>query len=191
MSDKKTYIKTYRTQQGVVLISALIFMILVTLLGLAVVSSTTSEEKMARNFSDRDVAYSAAEAALRDAKTHLTGAYRWPYVPVSLTIFDATCSAGFCDSIYNTPAASIDSIDFFSNSAPGSNSIVFGSATSAPAVSGVAAQPRYMIEAVRTNTVTTDGSPDIVYRITAQAEGRSTATRVVLQEIFRPTAKLN
>jgi len=57
-----------RTGQGVVLIFSLVFLLVLTMLGVSVVGTTTSEEKMSRNFRDSLVAQSAAEAALRDAE---------------------------------------------------------------------------------------------------------------------------
>lgn len=177
--------------RGFVLIAALIFMILMTLIGLSVANSTTVEERMARNFRDQDVAFSAAEAALRDAKLHLSGAWQWPYAPVSLTAFAADCTNGLCESIYTSRAAQpIDTVDFYGATAPGANSRIFGAVTSTTAISGVAAQPRYMIEVVCTNKLT-DPPCDMVYRVTAQAQGRFASTRVVLQEIYRPAQKLN
>jgi type IV pilus assembly protein PilX len=57
-----------REQQGAVLIVALLFLVILTLLGLTAMSGTTMEERMSGNSRDMNVALQAAEAALRDAR---------------------------------------------------------------------------------------------------------------------------
>jgi len=52
-------------QQGAVLITALMLLVVLTLLGLAGMQSTILEERMAGNYRDRQIAFEAAEAALR------------------------------------------------------------------------------------------------------------------------------
>jgi type IV pilus assembly protein PilX len=180
----------WRSQGGFVLITALVFMVLMTLLALTVANSTTSEERMARNFRDRDMAFSAAEAALRDAKLHVTGSWQWPYSPVELLDFASDCTNGLCESIYTSRVATpIDSIDFYSGATPGSSARNLGAVTGTPAISGVANPPRYMVEVVCSNRKKNEECIK-VFRITVQAQGRNTATRVVLQEIFRPAQEI-
>jgi type IV pilus assembly protein PilX len=60
-----------RKQKGVALAVALILLILVTLIGLAAVRSTTSQQKMTANFYDRSVAFQSAEAGLAAGATAL------------------------------------------------------------------------------------------------------------------------
>lgn len=56
---------TRGTQSGVVLIIGLIVLTLMTMIGLAVMRDTSLQERMAGNLRDRDLAFQAAEAALR------------------------------------------------------------------------------------------------------------------------------
>lgn len=58
-------------QRGVALVIALVLLIVVTLLGLASIRGTGLQEKMAANTYDREVAFQAAEAALRVAEARL------------------------------------------------------------------------------------------------------------------------
>lgn len=60
---------TRRSQQGVVLVVSLIFLLLLSLLGLASIQSATLQERMAGNQRDHDMAFQAAEAALRWAES--------------------------------------------------------------------------------------------------------------------------
>jgi type IV pilus assembly protein PilX len=174
-------------QQGVVLIVALIFMAVLTILGLSVVLSTTDEEKIARNFRDMDIAFAAAEAGIRGGELRITGTKF--DAALDRYGFNSTCANGLCD---DTLTNAIDTYDFFGSSAPGKNSATLGtapSAASAPAIKGVATQPRYMIQTACRSVPgesATSATCQTVYKITAKAKGISGNTIVVLQEMFVP-----
>ncbi|WP_458072459.1 pilus assembly PilX family protein [Rhodanobacter sp. BL-MT-08] len=55
-------------QRGVALVVALILLIVITLVGLAAVRGTIMQQKMTSNFYDREIAFQASEAALRQAE---------------------------------------------------------------------------------------------------------------------------
>jgi type IV pilus assembly protein PilX len=55
-------------ERGAVLIVSLIFLVILTMLGVTAMSSTTFEERMAGNARDAALAQQAAEAALREAR---------------------------------------------------------------------------------------------------------------------------
>jgi type IV pilus assembly protein PilX len=57
-----------RKQRGAILIVALIFLLVMTMLILASVRGTMMQERMAGNLYDRSLAFQAAEAALREAE---------------------------------------------------------------------------------------------------------------------------
>jgi type IV pilus assembly protein PilX len=59
------------TQRGAVLITALVILFILTLLGVAGMQSTVLEERMAGNYRDRQVAFEAAEAALRAGEARM------------------------------------------------------------------------------------------------------------------------
>lgn len=169
-------------QKGVVLVVALIFLVILTMLGLSLSGSTTSEEKIARNFRDQDVANAAAEAALRDAEMAVSGMWQWPATPVNDLQFNSSCTGGWCDKTV-AAAQPVDTSDFYGSSLPGSSSVAIGAVTGSPSIQGVANQPRYLVEHLPSNL----SGATCVYRITAQAQGRSSNTRVVLQEIYNPS----
>ncbi|GAB2560347.1 pilus assembly PilX family protein [Rhodanobacter koreensis] len=58
-------------QHGVALVTALILLIVVTLVGLAAVRGTIMQQKMTANFYDREIAFQANEAALRQAEVEI------------------------------------------------------------------------------------------------------------------------
>lgn len=60
-------------QQGAVLFVSLLLLLVMTLLTVAAMQTTTLEESMAANLRDRNLAFQAAESALRDAEQALRG----------------------------------------------------------------------------------------------------------------------
>ena len=181
-------------QQGFSLIMALGFMVFLTLIVLSMVNVTSSDEKIARNSRDKDVAFAAAEAALRDAEMYVLGSYAYPYTNphTNATMYPAnSCINGLCDLRYT--GVNLATQDFFDpSSVYGSQSNVLGFAsdgttytTYSPKINGVAKQPRYLVEIVNTNNVSPIW-PTVIYRITAQGVGQSVDTRVTLQELYAP-----
>jgi len=183
-------------EEGVTLIVALIFLAVLTILGLGVVATTTNDEKMARNFRDMDIAFAATEAALRDAEIRITYSAAKPFN----YSFNSTCNNGLCGPGLANP---VDTYDFFGSSAPGSNSIALNANTAtspmlqqptdltlrSPAVQGVTVQPRYLVESLCRSVPgesATSSTCQTVYRITAKGKGISNNTAVVLQEVFIP-----
>src|SRR5688572_1152795 len=59
-------------ERGAVLIVALLFLVMLTLLGVTAMTGTTMEERMSGNARDASIAFQAAEAALRDARRDLS-----------------------------------------------------------------------------------------------------------------------
>ena len=74
MDTSKKPIGSRRSQRGMVLYIALLLLLILTLIGLAAARSTTSDERMAGAQRDRDLAFQAAEAALRDGESMLMNA---------------------------------------------------------------------------------------------------------------------
>lgn len=58
-------------QRGIVLLTGLIFLVVLTLLGTSALQGTLLEERMAGNLRDETAAFQAAEAALRSAEVFL------------------------------------------------------------------------------------------------------------------------
>ena len=120
-------------QQGFVLLTALAFMIVLTVILLSTVNVSSSDEKIARNSRDKDIAFAAAEAALRDAEIYISGSYQYPYIPNSNA------------SNYSRQLANPEQSDFFNTS--DANYLYtrpIGNVTQSPQIKGVNAQPRYL-----------------------------------------------
>lgn len=192
--------KLKQRQRGATLIVGLIFLVALTLLGVMAMKSTLLQERMAGGSRDRSLAFQAAEAALRDAKRDIlslkadgtpcvpgTGSCRpatdRPWQTVGRTPFKSDCANGQC---YDNPfvggyAFGIGPQTVFPmDAAP---SVPYGTYTGATGITGVNAQPRYLIE-IFTRTNGTDTR--YFYRITARAVGANPNTVVTLQEVFAP-----
>ena len=64
-----THRTTTAAQRGMVLVTSLVILLVLTLLGLAAIQNTSLEERMAGNMRSESVALQAAEAALREGES--------------------------------------------------------------------------------------------------------------------------
>lgn len=185
-------------QRGFVLIVSLLFLVVLTILGLSIMGTTALDERMSGYFRDRQIALQAAEAALRDAERDLLFSGRI----AGTTGFVAGCSNdGLClPETDGSPVwADLDTssnLGWQQGNAVGP-SVGFGTYTSPPAalatIPEVAVQPRYLIEALTIpgagGSLKVGFGPQqsmIVYRVTAVGFGRRANTRVVLQALYKP-----
>lgn len=116
----------YSKQQGAVLFVALIMLLLLTILGVSSMKGTLMEEKMSGNLRDHNIAFEAAESALRDAEATLSGV-------VSVTAFN---NAG---GLYDSDQ---DIISILTNASTWTT----GASIEGTAIPGVASTPRYVIQ---------------------------------------------
>ncbi|HEX5865097.1 MAG TPA: PilX N-terminal domain-containing pilus assembly protein [Casimicrobiaceae bacterium] len=175
-------------QSGMSLFPALMFLLVLSVLGMSVLNSTLLQEKMAGNTKDTNVAFQAGEAGLRDAEADIA------LNVTAGTVFTSSCTNGLCTppSTWPTPLSTdISKVIDWTSSA---NTRVYGSQTSAPALADVAAPPLYVIEKLSSLPVgpgssiglgvTAPTSGGTAYRLTVLATGMRPETRVVLQSTF-------
>lgn len=160
-------------QRGAVLVVGLIFLALMTLIGVTAFSVTTQQERMAGNARDRTRALEAAEMALR----HCERVMSQPTPPT----FSATGGAG---GFYTEPALAMPEKWQTLNWHTDSTHQLAG-------VAGVAEQPRCIVQ--RLSTVTTANASlraelpqgsSYAYQVTARGVGANRNTAVVLQSTF-------
>ena len=181
-----------RKQRGLSLITTLLFMVAALMLGVSVLSVNVMQERVIGNTKDRDLAFQAAEAALRDGEEDLVKKLD------AAAVFTPTCDAGLCTppSRRATPlSVSVDKVLGFDWGKP-AQVRMYGQYTGASQFPGVFGngQPRYVIEQLgpvgkafgESETKGNDpGQRDAVaYRITAQGTGAREETVVVLQSIY-------
>ena len=164
-----------RRQCGSVLAIALIFLLLMTLIGVTAMRTTTMQERMAGNMRDRNLAFQAAEVALREGERHLADT-------VVLDPFNNT--GGFY-----TPAEADQpnrwiAIDWLVDA---------NSRAVTAVVDHVARQPRYIIESLPGGSTETPANLEAdtpltetrAYRVTAMGWGGNINSQVMLQSRFR------
>ncbi|MDT8363985.1 MAG: PilX N-terminal domain-containing pilus assembly protein [Nitrosomonas sp.] len=164
-----------KQQRGVVLVTGLIFLVILTLLGTTALQGTVLEEKMAGNLRDETLALQAAEAALRSGEIFLE--------QVALPVFAGS------DGLYHYASANTAAPD--PKNWSGWESIGLVAASS---MDGVASQPRYIIEQLA--SVPQQGNKgsaqqsgtfpdDEMFRIIARGVGGTASAVVILQSTYR------
>ena len=201
-----------RRQQGAILIIALLFLVLLTIIGVSSISGVALEEKMAGNLREQNVAFQAAESALRDAEIDLEtgiGGTCVPSVSVaanpslsqgclgnrdSMTIganFANDCSAAFTSGVCRQPAAppgtwqtEIVTVSSW-NWTDANKTVAYGRFTGAAALTGVFRQPRYVIEYLQEKDDSSTAPITRYFRISARGWGADQNSSVTLQTVYR------
>jgi len=171
-----------QNQRGVTLIVALIFLAVLTLLGVTAAQLMGQEERMAGNARNRDLAFQAAEAALNAAEKNVPayaaafpaatietpgsgGMYTFALCMPNTQIFWSGANEKDCDGVAKTG---------FNWSAANATLTLAG-------VDEVAEQPKYIVEKM----------PDLAgakrYRVTARGVGGDANAVVILQAVFTYT----
>lgn len=175
-------------QKGIVLPVVLIFMVIMMMLGVAVIRNVTLDEQMAGNSRDKQLAFQAAEEALRDCEAETkrnnsvdTGKFfaTQPVIEINTGKPDPknwTIAARWNNNIYAKTVLANPEL----NNNPINN----------PSVAGLLAQrPVCMVERLLIfKTVVGDELATKAYRVTARGFGASAATSVVLQSYLKPGA---
>jgi type IV pilus assembly protein PilX len=170
-----------KQQSGVSLVIVLVFLVMLSLLGVTAMRTAGIEEKMSGNERDRQLAFEAAEAALRDAERD---------VQQNLNAgapFASACTDGLCLPAVGGAMVS-ETVDWM-----GALPRSYGSRTGAGVLPfPVARQPRYLIEllpnmmapsgdSASAMSSATAGTP---FRITATGWGRRLSSQVQLQVVY-------
>lgn len=165
-------------QGGAALIVSLLFLVMLTLIGIGAMTTTTLEEKMAGNARDYNVALQAGEAALKDAwgdinSTRISG----------MAGFDTACSDGLCERSATTSIPIWSAMDW-SIAGPAT---VYGSKTGAVTLPGAYAPPRYVLEVFEDpKSSQRVGEKTYLYRATARGFGTSETAQATVQATYRP-----
>lgn len=187
LCDEAPLFKDWRAQRGISLVIVMIFLVILSMLGISAMQSSTFSSRIARNESDRNLAFQAAEAALRDAELDIKNLRADGTACTPLIVgcraegihrgdsFDGACTDGRCDP------ADIVTGPVWENTANWSGtgaSIVYGTYTGAPGLPVVVQQPRYLLEYFPLGDST-------VYRVTAIGFGANASTQIMLQSAVK------
>lgn len=173
-------------QRGISLVIVMIFLVILSVLGISAMQGSTLSSRIARNESDRNLAFQAAEAALHDAELDIKNLR----IDNSLCLptvtgcraerinrgdnFVATCTLGLCDPAQISSPVWEDTTKW----AIGGGSVTYGTYTGAATLPIVVQQPRYLLEYFQLGDAT-------VYRITAVGYGANSTTQIMLQSAVK------
>jgi len=171
-------------QAGSVMVWGLALMLLMSALSFAMLQAVGLEEQLAYQERDRQVAFQAAEAALRHAESLIEGNQGALFSPLLESSFPAVCTKGICRS---SPAAEAWRGLPASAWLPESTiTQAYSPPTDAVATMALAASPRYLIEYQGSVTPMGPGAPCVArYLITVRANGLSARSFVTLQAQYR------
>ena len=196
--------RSHRASRGVALLTVVIMLLVITLLALAGSRLALDGKRAARNQRDYEIAYMAAEAALRDAELDIQGASGTSnrsqiFSPESSQGFIAgDCNTGtaptspyqgLCDTFANTGEPIWNTIDW--TTSIGNKTVEYGTFTGRSFATGSgltpSRRPRYLIELLRDNAIGSDasGPSRYMYRITAVGFGPNDTTRAMVQSTYR------
>jgi type IV pilus assembly protein PilX len=169
-------------QRGTALVIAMLFLVILGMLGVTTMTATTLEERMAGNTRDRDIAMQAAETALRDAERDISNGNAANGRVVTVGMFVSACTLALCTE----GAPVLTNIDDPTKSA------FYGQFTpSVQPLQGPAQQPRYVVELLTAMPPQVPAPPPGQqirnFRITAKGYGRNANTVVILQTVYKMT----
>jgi type IV pilus assembly protein PilX len=190
-------------QSGSVLIVSLVFLLLLTIVGVSAMNMTRLQERMTGNFRDHELAFQAAEAALLDAEAYVEGNFDITQAITSPacsgpTCYTASCSNGLCfhGTFENTSSPVTDCIAGtareWEDAALWSDDSKTRDLTSQ--LTGTVENAKYIIEFrcfVPRDPSNPEPDFDVfaqwtpAFRITALASGASTDSQVMLQSIYK------
>lgn len=189
-----------RRPRGAVLVTALIFLLIMTLVGVTAMQGTSQQESMASNTRQRNLAFQSAEAAVRAGERVLTNAVlpnfnntipglRQPVMPTTsvgafwLDVYCWTAAQPGCNAAF----AGAREYDGNTNAADDPVCDLAGSSN----MGDVSAPPCYVIEALPSvnlggSSVAWGALPDTgFYRVTARSLGGTADAVVILQTVYR------
>ena len=182
------YHATPHRERGAVLAIGLLILVVMTLIGVTGMSTSALQLKMAGNLKDWNVAFQAVEAGLRDGETDIATTDRVSGATgadCGTTGVNASRD-GLCKALVGATQNVWQGMDW-SSTASTKKYVVYGAKTSATALSGVAAQPRYIIEPVKGNKpgkslLVNDNQNKIkTYRVTAVGNGGTIEANIMAQ----------
>src|ERR1700683_77089 len=169
-----------RKERGIVLFVALIFLLILSLLGVTAARMQTSEERMARNDDNRQLGAQAAEAALRNAESGLLSGLYTNFTANTNGLYDPTWSNGSPVPTLNWSSAS---------------AVLTYAGPALASIPAASQSPKFVIESlpsiaaagddIARTSMSAPSPPVPVYRVTAQGVGADGTSTTTLQSIVR------
>lgn len=184
-----------KEEAGVALFMSLIMLLIITVLGLSSVQTTTLQERMARNARDSNLAFLAAESALKDAEAVIEA---FTTLDGDFGVDPKEANPRDCLASPNAAQGRYHELDY--NCTPNWELVDWdgesGYYTSTVEVLGVNTQPKYIIEHVKTLSAFEDrlnltnigedlGAGRVqIFRVTAYGTGGTDTARAMIQSTY-------
>ena len=171
-------------QKGAILIFCLVFLLVLTMMGVTSMESAVLEERMAGNMQDQNAAFQAAETSLQSAENWLLAQRFWP-----ATSEDGSTTVWVRDA---TDPDDADSVHWWQDADRDDTAWWEDNAIAVAGVDGVATEPRYVIEElseISTGQSIAIGNGQesrvrVFHRVTARGTGVGDTAVVQLQSTF-------
>lgn len=170
-------------QTGAALLTGLIFLVVLTLITLSAIKATSLEERMAGNVRDQDIAFQAAEAAIRDAMVKVLPTLK------TTDFVTTACANGLCLTTTTMPVWT--TITNNNDWTSGKTRAYSGTPLTSDGTTPLPTQPRFIVELLPQGSISgfsgatgkglTSGSNVTPYRVTARGWGLTTETQIMLQ----------
>lgn len=182
-----------KCQSGAVLVVGLIIMLLMTVVGLAAIRGSNMQEMMAGNMRDRNLAFQAAEAALRVAEQRLEDNPNLVFNNTNGLYVDLNQPRPSAEE-NGSPLLLALPISWAATDWEGQNKSVLTTIE----LAGTKTAPRYIIEQMTTVPAESGSAggciefgcggsepPQTFFRITSRGTGGTDTTEVILQSTYR------
>lgn len=184
-------------EAGAALFVSLVFLFTLTIIGLAGMQNTALQEKMAGNLRDRNLAFQAADSALRVGEAMLANTATRPSVFACSSDSDGLYSNTAPGTASNCPTESgWPSSDPASHPYPADNDNFWKNNTDVIVVnnaqfSNLAEKPKYVVEQMNVKVDSLEAGKALqtevsYYRVTARGVGTTGNAVVVLQAVYYP-----
>jgi len=180
-------------QRGAVLIVSLLILLVMTIISVTALRTTSMDEKMASNTRQRQIAFNAAETAMRAAETWLANnVSSRAYVKANFTGATGTGLYSALTSLDSVSAPATWDVTVDSNWTTGNSEEIdaIPMINSAHTAGNIPGRPRYRIEYIGRigDPPLNYTDPDLrefAFRITAIGWGQETGARYLLSSTFR------
>lgn len=169
--------RAHRRQSGIILVTSLLLLLVLTVLGIAMMKMTNMQERMAGNTRDLNLALQGSEAGLRDAENKVR-------LLTQLPILSANLNCEYCEKL--VLPVDLDDPSAFDWAA---NGWEFGTAGTQE-IGQLDEDPRYKIEEFTvvldgpSQGTNDDGSGRDFFAVTARSTGATGRTNTVLQTTY-------
>ncbi len=168
-----------QNEEGIALVTVLVFLVIMTIIGVAAMQSSSLQERMSSNVRDQNVSFQTGEASVREAEAWLQTLAGRPSIQIG------NCVAPCQQIVWVLGNGANNGSDFLNPDFWGGANVWIGTA-----VPGAKTPPRLVVEAVGVSTVgeslkwTSDPQGVDIFRVTARGTGETDDSQSVIQTIY-------